>query len=107
MANRKSRRMQTNSAYIGFGNRALDFNRRSIIPFEKIEKVYETELLNAHSESSQHKFQKKLTQKERAEIKSKVKKQLQIQRRTEIVRFVILVIVFIGILFLINYFIPF
>lgn len=103
MTNRKSRRIQQISGYIGAGNRTSVFNRSPRTSFERIKKIYEIELYSTDSESPHEKQRKKLTQQERATIKNRVRKELEAQEMKMILRYVIIAIVIIGILILTNY----
>jgi len=83
-------RMNPGVGYIGSGNKTSVFTRRSKLPFAKIKKVYGEELERLKQDQIQQNFSfKKLTEKERLEIKERVKDQIIKERRKELIIWII------------------
>ena len=94
-------RMSLGFGYIGSGNKTSVFTRRPKLPFEKIKEIYgeELEKLNLKKNKQNLSF-KKLTIKEKLEIRERVKGQLKKQQRKEGIMGIIVFLIAIGIFIL-------
>jgi len=94
-------RMSPGIGYIGSGNKTSVFTRRPKLPFEKIKEIYgeELEKLNSKKIKGNLSF-KKLTEKEKREIRERVKGQLKKQQRKEGIIGIIVFLIACGIFIL-------
>ena len=101
--NRKNRRrISPGVGYIGAGNRTSVFTRKQKVPFEKIKAIYGDEMERLHSEKlMQNKSFKKLTERDKLEIKSRIKTQLRRAQKKNI----LVVIIVLSIMAIISYWI--
>ena len=93
-------RMSPGVGYIGSGNRTSVFTRRSKLPYEKIKEIYGEELERLNSKKIERNFSfKKLTEKEKLEIRERVRGQVIKEQRKEliigIITFLIALVIFI------------
>lgn len=96
-------RMNPGVGYIGSGNKTSVFTRRSKLPFAKIKQIYGEELERFKPEKTKHNFSfKKLTEKERLEIRKRVRVMVIKQRRKEVIIWIIIFLLALCFFLLLN-----
>ncbi len=99
-------RMSPSIGYIGSGNKTSVFTRRSRIPFKKVKEIYGEELERLNFKKIKpNLFFKKLTEKEKLEIKERVKSQVIKERHKELIIWIIIFLIALIIFILAKYFI--
>ena len=91
------RRMPASSGYIGAGNKTSVFNRKPKVAFEKIRSHLDQEFDKVNYRALE---KQRLSQKERDEIKSRIRKQIRADKKKEIVYAVFAVLLSLVLLFL-------
>ncbi|MFY0603798.1 MAG: hypothetical protein JXQ93_07590 [Flavobacteriaceae bacterium] len=105
---RKKRRAQSHSnfGYYGFGNVGSVFNRKPKPVFEKIRTIYGDELERLDYKKKGNKFHQDLTQSDREAVRKKIRDTFKKQRKIEILKislFIIVIIILIYIVYFLVY----
>ena len=105
MKRENRRRMSPGVGYIGSGNKTSVFTRKPKIPFEKIKDIYGSELERLKSEKVDQKISfKKLTEKEKLEIRKRIKTQIRKEQNRNLITGIIAIIITLGLFYSIWFF---
>ena len=104
MRRNRRRRMSPGLGYIGSGNKTSVFTRKSKLPFEKVKEIYGEELERLNSEKNKQNLSfKKLTEKEKLEIRERIRGKVIKERRKELIIGIIVFLMALGIFILTRY----
>ena len=100
MRENRRERMSVSSSYIGAGSLTSVFARRPRIPFVRIKQIYGDELERFKLEKDKNKASTELSEKEKKEIKTLVKRIVNRNKKREIITGTIAVIITLGLIYL-------
>ena len=107
MRREKGRRMNPVSAYIGSGNKTSFFTNRPKSPFRKIKQIYGEQLERLKLENSySHKDHSKLLTQHKKEIRERVRKQIEKDKKQNYIIIVVLFFIILIMIVFINYYLP-
>jgi len=103
MSRRNKRRMSPGVGYTGAGNKSFVFNRKPKIIFEKIKNIYGEELERINIERKSNNIPlKDIIEKERLEIRKKVKSQIRKDQIKELLTNLLILFLIIILILLIR-----